>query len=314
MSPGLFASLVAAVILLGGAGLLALIYFASSARQAGVVRRRLTPGAHPDEPEEGESGPELLQKLAAGGKRIEGLVDTDNESARLLVQAGWRNPEARTVYYAAQAITPLALLGIVPVIWLFGPEKLSKPSMLLLFAAIAVIVGLLLPIKFLRATAAERCRRIKSEVPLFVHLLVLLFEAGLSTRQVFSSLVKDGRGVLPELGKEFDLVLRQIEAGGETDEVLKNLSAALDVDDLSSTLALLRQVDRYGGEVRDPLLESLKMMEERRVLDMREMVNLLSGRMTVVMVTFFFPALLIFIAGPAFLGLLKALSSVSPGG
>ena len=154
-------------------------------------------------------------------------------------------------------------------------------------------------------------RHIKAEVPLFIHLLVLLFEAGLSTRQAFASLVREGRGVLPELGKEFELILRQMEAGGETGELLDNLSRSIALDELTSVLSLLRQVDRYGGEVRDPLLEALKVLEERRSLDMREMVNLMSGRMTVVMVLFFFPALLIFVAGPAFLGIIKALGDVN---
>lgn len=147
----------------------------------------------------------------------------------------------------------------------------------------------------------------KAEIPLFIHLLVLLFESGLSTRQALASLVRDGEGVLPELGKEFELVLRKLEAGGESDEALRVLSASMDLDDLTGAIDLLRQVDRYGGEVRDPLLELLKTLEERRTLDMREMVNKMSGQMTIVMVVFFFPALLIVVAGPAFLGIMKAL-------
>jgi len=57
--------------------------------------------------------------------------------------------------------------------------------------------------------------------------------------------------------------------------------------------------------------EGLSVLEERRGLDMREKVNLMSGRMTVVMVLFFFPALLIFVAGPAFMSILRALADVN---
>ncbi len=55
------------------------------------------------------------------------------------------------------------------------------------------------------------------------------------------------------------------------------------------------------------------MIEERRSLDLRERVNVMSGRMTVVMVLFFFPALLIFVAGPAFVSVLRALGEISGG-
>ncbi len=85
------------------------------------------------------------------------------------------------------------------------------------------------------------------------------------------------------------------------------MGRALDVAELNAVLAVLRQVDRYGGELREPLMDALAVVEERRQLSLREKVNELSGRMTVVMVMFFFPALLIFVAGPAFLSIIRAL-------
>ena len=165
----------------------------------------------------------------------------------------------------------------------------------------------------LRAAAEGRQKRIKKEVPLFVHLLVLLFEAGLSTRQALTSLVREGRGVLPELGREFDAIVRQLDTGADTGEVLRQLGDTLGVEDLTTILGVLRQVDRYGGEIREPLLETLRLIEERRGLDLREQVNLISGRMTVVMVVFFFPSLLIFVAGPAFIAINSTLSTFAGG-
>lgn len=312
MSAGLFAALVAAAIVLAGLALLAIVVLAVQARQSALVQRRLRPEGAVVGEFTGAPGGELMQSIASRGKKIEAAIDTRKESARLLLQAGWRTPQQRVVYYASQVFAPLILLGVVPLIATAGPPKLAQPMMLFAFGLMALMLGALLPRMVLRSVASARVQRIKTEVPLFIHLLVLLFEAGLSTRQAFASLVREGRGVLPELGREFELMLRQMEAGGETAELLDNLSRAIDLEDLGSVLALLRQVDRYGGEVREPLLETLKVIEERRTLDMREMVNLLSGRMTVVMVLFFFPALLIFVAGPAFMSVIKALGDASP--
>lgn len=310
MTPALFATLVASAILLGGAAVLAVVYLVVTARDASRMQRRLEPERMAAARDVGVGG-EILQSIADRGRKLETLVDSNNESTRLLVQAGWRSQGARTLYYASQALVPLALLGVVGLVWLSGPDKLREPMFLMLLCAAAVILGLLLPRMVLRSAAESRGRRIKSEVPMFIHLLVLLFEAGLSTRQAFASLVREGRGVLPELGREFELVLRQLEAGGDAQDVLKTLAASIDQEDLGNVLALLRQVDRYGGEVREPLLEALKVIEERRTLDVREMVNLMSGRMTVVMVAFFFPALLIFTGGPAFVSVIQALRSAT---
>jgi tight adherence protein C len=310
MTPTLFAALVASAIALGGAAVLALIYLIWTARDSSRMARRLMPERAQVAREDGLGG-EILESIAERGRKIESALDSNSESGRLLIQAGWRAQGARTLYYAAQAIVPILTLSLAAATWMFGPEKLHKPAFLLLMVAAALMLGLLLPRIILRNVAEGRVRRIKAEIPMFIHLLVLLFEAGLSTRQAFASLVRDGRGVLPELGREFELVLRQLEAGGDSQEVLKTLATSIDLEDLTSVLALLRQVDRYGGEVREPLLEALKVIEERRSLDMREMVNLMSGRMTVVMVGFFFPALLIFTGGPAFISIIQALRSAA---
>jgi tight adherence protein C len=180
-----------------------------------------------------------------------------------------------------------------------------------LVGLMAVIISLLLPRWLLRSAAAGRQARIRAEVPLLTNLMVLLLEAGLSTRQALHSLVRDGAGVLPELGGEFRLALRQVDAGGDLGEVLTSMGSVLDVPELSGVLGVLRQVERYGGEVREPLLSALAVMEERRSLDLRERVNLLAGRMTVVMVLFFFPALMLCVAGPAFSSIFRALRQVA---
>lgn len=309
MSPALFASLVAALIVVTLLAGVAVAVLAMRTRGQQRLQRRLQPQVGPVDELVGQSPRPVLGTIVRSGKAIERLVDAENESARLLVQAGWRSTESRIAWYAFQALVPVALGGALVAFWLLGPDE-RKSTFLLLFGFAAFALSYLIPRWVLRGAAGARQRRLKNEVPLFIHLLVLLFEAGLSTRQAFASLVREGGGVLPQLGREFDLVLRQLEAGGDTADVLKALADALLVDDLSHILAVLRQVDRYGGEVREPLLEALAVLEQRRSLDMREKVNLMSGRMTVVMVLCFFPALLIFVAGPAFLAILKALADV----
>src|SRR3546814_8773665 len=96
-----------------------------------------------------------------------------------------------------------------------------------------------------------------------------------------------------------------------SDLTLKSLGDVLEVEDLTTVLGVLRQVDRYGGELREPLLETLQIIEARRGFELREKVTLMSGHMKVVMVMFFFPALLIFIAGPAFMAIIPAMVNVN---
>lgn len=311
MSPALIGLAAGVVMLLVAGAVMALLVLLTRSGMQKKMQQRVQPAVSArDEFVEGAGHP-ALQSLARKGKVIEGWVDAGNESARLLVQAGWRSNESRVIWYAFQALLPVAMAVALLVLWIVGPDKFRSALYMLMFIFSGAALSFLVPRWILRGVAEGRRERIKSEVPLLIHLLVLLFEAGLSSRQAFASLVREGGGVLRELSREFELVLRQLEAGADTAQVLKNISDAMQVDDLTSVLGVLRQVDRYGGEVREPLLETLKVLEERRGLDMREKVNILSGRMTVVMVLFFFPALLIFVAGPAFLSILKAIGNIN---
>lgn len=307
MSPANFALLAALTLLTATFALAAIVWWSMSLAQARRIQRRLRPDAAVTG--DGSVG-SLLRGLASRGKAIENLLDSEGEGARLMIRAGWRSPAARLVFYVLQGLTPLILLTAVGAFALFGPPTFTRPILLLLFAVAAAILGLLLPSMLRSRVARARQNRLRNEVPLFIHVLVLLFESGLSTRQAFSSLVREGRGVLRELGTEIEILLRQLEAGAEMSDALTKLSEALEVEDLSTVLSLLRQVERYGGEVKEPLLDTLQVIEDRREMDLREKVNLISGRMTVVMVLFFFPALLVFVAGPAWVSIIRALSGL----
>lgn len=309
MSPSILPVVISAALFIAvlAVGFTALLLI--RARQERRLRRRLVSDeAMTGDTETRSDG--FLSELADSGRAIEKLVDTDNETPRLLVQAGWRQSKQQSLYYMAQLLVPVLAALVAGGFWLAKPAEATNLNYLMYFL-IAVILGLLAPRFFLRRRADARRERIAAEVPLFIHLLVLLFEAGLSTRQALASLVREGRGTLPELNREFAVVTRQLDAGGDSTEVLRNLEQALQVPDLGNVLGVLRQVDRYGGEVREPLMETLTNLEERRSMDMREKVNATSGRMTVVMVLFFFPALLIFVAGPAFVSVIKALGNVA---
>ena len=286
-------------------GLVVLLFFSQSERR---MQRRLEGTDVAPDALAGDRP--VLQSLARRGRAIDQAIDGEGESARLLIQAGWRDTQSRVAYYVFQAVVPVVVIGLALFGWFVGKGKMFQPPLVYLVLIASVLLALLIPRMVLRSIAGGRRERIRREVPLFVHLLVMLYDAGLSTRQAFANMVKEGSGVLPELGKEIQLVLRQIEAGADTPESLEKLGNALQVDDLTSILGVMRQVDRYGGEIREPLHDALKVVEERAALDLRERVNLISGRMTVIMVVFFVPGLMLFVAAPAFMSVIKALKGI----
>jgi len=247
--------------------------------------------------------------VAEQGEQIDQKLGKPDETRQLLAQAGWRDARSRAGFYAAQCIAPVVAV-VLTLVFVVGGQEDTTLAKTFMFVALAAILGLLAPRYYLRRRAKARCRQLRREVPLFINLLVLMFEAGLNLRQALTSLVEDGRATMPALVAELAPVMRQIEAGGDADALLRDTGKILAVDELETVLGILRQVERFGGEIREPLVDALDIMQSRRAMELREMVNVLSGKMTVVLVTCFFPPLLVFIAGPAFMSIAKTLGNL----
>ena len=104
------------------------------------------------------------------------------------------------------------------------------------------------------------------------------------------------------------MALRHVDAGLDPADALSEMAAPLEVAELNDTVAILKQVSRHGGNIRETLVKFAQLMEDRQLSALREYVNVLSGKMSVVMMVFLFPALLIFLAGPGFMALAKGLT------
>ncbi|RCX29782.1 type II secretion system F family protein [Thioalbus denitrificans] len=230
----------------------------------------------------------------------------DEEVPVLLARAGWRGSQARALFFAVQLLMPVAgillTLLLVPHEWLVTLDR--RIALWLLMASIA---GYLLPKFLLRTRAHARQRQLEAEVPTLVHLLRTLFETGLGLEQSLVEICETNPRVLPVLAREIYGVLRNIGAGMDLNQALKEMADDLQVEDLSDLVKMLRQVNRYGGSIRQPLLNYAELLEDRRRTALQERISKLSAKMTIVMVLCMFPALLIFIAGPAAFGILRAL-------
>ncbi|MNN92240.1 hypothetical protein D3C81_2104890 [compost metagenome] len=90
---------------------------------------------------------------------------------------------------------------------------------------------------------------------------------------------------------------------------LEKTSQLLAVDEFSDTCVILKQLLTQGGGAMKSLLALKQLLDDRRLTGMQERVSKMSGKMSVVMMVFLFPALLIVLAGPGLTALAKALAS-----
>jgi tight adherence protein C len=233
-------------------------------------------------------------------------VSLDSETQLLLNRIGWRRASQRSLFAACQVGIPVVALGVVLLIQTLFFSGTTYPFMA---PAFALGLGYLAPKRILAAAAAARQKRVVVEVSTFIPLLRILFESGMAVEQALRVLSNEGGRLLPVLSSELRAMLVRVDSGLELGNELNQVATLLAVDEFSDTCVILNQLIHQGGGAMKSLLSLKQLIDDRRLTRLQEYISKLSAKMSVVMMVFLFPALLIVLAGPGFMAISKALAS-----
>ncbi|SDS19559.1 type II secretion system protein F (GspF) [Pseudomonas asplenii] len=230
-------------------------------------------------------------------------VSLDNETQLLLNRIGWRKANQRSLYAACQIGLPVVALVLVLLI-----QQVFFPAVASPWVApfLGLSAGYLLPKRLLALAAERRKRQVIVEISTFIPLLRILFESGMAVEQALRVLANESRQLLPVLSSELQMVLARVDSGLELSEELNKMARLLAVDELDDTSVILQQLLQQGGGAMKSLLTLKQLLDDRRLTRLQEYISKMSAKMSVVMMVFLFPALLIVLAGPGFTALSRA--------
>ncbi|TDV48387.1 type II secretion system protein F (GspF) [Pseudomonas helmanticensis] len=292
--------LMISALLLLGAALLLLSSLLEQRRRARQISRRL----EGDLLRQNRFG-NLLQVL--GDSKVgQRSVKLDNETQALLNRLGWRSARQRSLFAACQIGAPLLLLALTLLVQSVFFPAVERQWIAPLFA---LGVGYLLPKRLLVIAVGRRQKQLASEIGTFIPLLRILFESGMAVEQALRVLSHEGQALLPVLTQELRLVLARVDSGLELGEELNKATQLLAVDEFTDTCVILQQLLYQGGGAMKSLLSLKQLLDDRRLTRLQEYISKMSAKMSVVMMLFLFPALLIVLAGPGFTALAKALGA-----
>ncbi|WP_456024808.1 type II secretion system F family protein [Pseudomonas protegens] len=233
-------------------------------------------------------------------------VSIDSETQTLLNRLGWRRSSERALYAACQIGTPLLTLGLAIFLQeVFFPQADNR----WIVPMLATGGGYLLPKRLLAYAAARRQTTIAVEVSTFIPLLRILFESGMAVEQALRVLSIEAQKLLPELTSELRLILTRVDSGLELGQELNKAAVMLAVDEFSDTCVILQQLIQQGGGAMKSLLALKQLLDDRRLTRLQEYISKMSAKMSVVMMLFLFPALLIVLAGPGFTAIARAFAN-----
>jgi len=289
-------------------GLLLLVFFLARQVQAQKRSRQVVerlsqqpagasePGATP------ASDGSIASTFESFGRWLEKKRLSSGEDARLLLQAGFRQKGAPYIFTAIRFALPVALAVLT--LFLARLWDVQKGTTLWPALVAVAIVGYLIPKFVLESLAANRRDALNAELPFFVDMLALLQGVGLSQEQSLFALGQAPDLGLPVISTEMRELNRQIAAGRPRLEALQRMADVNPDEDLRELIAMLRQIDRYGGDVANALRDFSTRLQQKRQTALREKAGKANVKMTAVMIFANFPALLLITAGPAVLALL----------
>ncbi|MFQ3199899.1 MAG: tight adherence protein C [Zhongshania sp.] len=163
---------------------------------------------------------------------------------------------------------------------------------------------------FLKKIAENRQEKLNQETLILVQTTRMLWRVGLSLPKTLGIICDQLGNLAPTCSQELQLAVNKIESGQSQEESLYELIGCTDAEGFKEYLIVVRQQAITGGSIDKALDELYKLLQNRRKLGLQEQVNKMSGKMSLVMMVFLFPALLIVVAGPALMSISLALGNL----
>jgi tight adherence protein C len=219
---------------------------------------------------------------------------------RRLAQAGIRRRDAPAIFYGVKiALAVSALVAfVVTGYWKTNP---------LLYSALPILVGAMLPDLWLSRVIMNRQDRIRLGLPDAMDLSVVCVEAGLGLDQSLMRIGQELHPSHPDLSDELHLYGLEVNAGKRRADALRNLGSRTEVEDLKSLVAVLIQTDRFGTSIAQSLRVFAETMRTKRRQRAEERAAKMAVKMIPALALFFVPAILIVVLGPGLIAISKYL-------
>lgn len=196
-----------------------------------------------------------------GGRRKTSLFHRMLQGAgRRLAKAGSPegiNPEE---YYGFAVLQGLLWMFVMTVFWSMLAESAMFP--LWMYMGTGFVLGWMFWGSWLSSKIRIRQTEIRKNLPFALDLLTLSMEAGLDFTGALGRLAQKMRG--SALGREFTLVLHEIQLGKTRVNALRDFMERLDMKEIRTVVASLIQADELGTSLGPILRIQSDQQRERR--------------------------------------------------
>ena len=215
-----------------------------------------------------------------------------------LSQAGFYTAKAIPMYYGARLVS--LLLPIFGLLIYWGLTGNEMPTKTLVPSAVAlIIVGLIAPGIYLHQRINKRKMQARDGFPDMMDLLLACIEAGLGLDAALSNVAKELGKRFPVIQINLDLLNLELMAGRTRPEAFKNFAERLGLEEAGALNIMLKQSEEMGSSLGTALRTFSEEMRSKRMLRAEEKAMSLPAKMTVPLILFIFPTILLMMFLPA---------------
>lgn len=247
----------------------------------------------------------VLRVLENLGRWMEG-AKVNQDLRALVLRAGFFQSSALYIFVALRYCLGFTV-AVAVIVARSNGDSLGPGDLLLagifgyLFYRYALIA--------LKVYADRRAAAIRRELPSVLDIMLMALDAGVSIDQCLRYVAGAVARTSPVTGEVLRRHIADIDAGMPYDAALDRLGQRLGLDEGQDFAATIKQALFRGGELGTTLRRFSVDLSEKRMAVAREQVGRKAPHLTLVMIVFFMPVLLIVLAGPAVVDLKGALQS-----
>ena len=140
-----------------------------------------------------------------------------------------------------------------------------------------------------------RNRRLEHQALYFFEILTLTLESG---RNLENALKVTCENVDSEISKEFKEALEEMNYGKSLIEALSDLKNRISSDIINNIILNIIQTNRFGNSILDTLYNEVDFLRDKEILTIKEQINKIPNKVSIISVLFIVPLILILILGP----------------
>lgn len=146
----------------------------------------------------------------------------------------------------------------------------------------------------------KRASKLDYEALFFFEVLTLSLETG---KNLKGALDLTSNTVESDLSDEFKTSLNEMKFGKTLTEVLNDLKKRIPSDSVNNVILNIVQSNIFGSSIIETLYDQVDFLRDKKLLEVRAIINKMPVKMSIISVIFFIPIILLLLLSPIIINL-----------